>query len=248
MSTEPRLDDMLIGEPISRFLEAFCKREVQFSQIRFAIYKPEPKLSERLHNALTEEEKRLRDSATQICHDNAIPFWDALLGISMTKDNFPERFLDVAFSHTGELPAKSFCLRREEVSVESVASMTRELPDGCGLAVSSRVLGEGQHKIFHIPMLDFRCPTSAANVGAILRMLRLLGHEHGVLAESGRSYHYYGVKLLSPSEWQEFMARALLFAPITDPRYIAHRLIDGECRLKVVDSKEGMMPRISNVF
>jgi len=229
-------------------LKALCNLHLRLSGINFATYKPEPKLSGRLHNVLTEEEKELRDSATQICHGNSIPFWDALFGLSMTRNHFPERFLDVAFSHTGEPPAQSSCITRQEISDQRIASMIRELPNGFGLVVSSRVYTKPSGRIFHIPMLDFRCPPTAGNAKAILRMLSLLGQDHGVLVESGRSFHFYGIQLLSTREWGNFMAKALLFAPITDPRYIAHRLIDGECRLKVVDSKNGIIPRISDVF
>jgi hypothetical protein len=33
-----------------------------------------------------------------------------------------------------------------------------------------------------------------------------------------------------------------------DPRYVAHRIADGECRLKIVASRDADMPRIINVF
>jgi hypothetical protein len=242
-------DASLRGKPVLEFYPRLCEIIPLVSEMEFVTYKPEPKLSERLQYALTKQEQELRDAATQICHGNGIPFWDALFGISMTSDRLSERFIEVAFSHRGESPARLFKLKRDVLSPERISSITQELSSNCGLVVSSRVLTKPDNKeTDHIPMLDFRCPPSPYNVRAIIRMLTLLGHEHGVLVESGRSYHFYGVKLLSNHEWNQFMSKALLFAPITDPRYIAHRLIDGECRLKVVDSKDGSVPRISDVF
>jgi len=42
-----------------------------------------------------------------------------------------------------------------------------------------------------------------------------------------------GATLLSNDEWVRFMGRALLLAPFVDARFIAHRLLDGECCLRV---------------
>ncbi len=239
----------LCGKPVFELYPRLCEIIPALSEMEFVTYRPEPKLSERLEHTLTGEETEIRDSATQVCHGNGIPFWDALLGISMAKDRFPDRFIDAAFSHKGESPAQRFRVARDDISAERISGMIRELPGTCGLVVGSRVwTAPGRNEIAHIPMLDFRCPISPGNVRAIKRMMILLGHEHGVLVESGRSYHFYGVRLLSPSDWIQFMAKALLFAPFTDPRYIAHRLIDGQCRLKVVDSKDGTVPKISDVF
>lgn len=249
MWNPPGLRAEIIGKSVFEFYPRLRDALPQLSEMEFVTYKPEPKLSERLQHTLTAEEIELRDSATKICHGNGIPFWDALFGISMTRDHFVDRFIDAAFSHKGETPDRRFRVARDNISSEQISSMIRELPSTCGLVASSRVLTtEGNNEIAHIPMLDFRCPVSPGNAQALLRILTLLGHEHGVLAESGRSYHFYGIRLLAPNDWNQFMAKALLFAPVTDPRYIAHRLIDGQCRLKVTDSKDGTIPRISHVF
>lgn len=248
MGSTIQLDSSLRGKLVPDFLAAFCESEPRVLGLRFATYRVEPKLSERLQNVLTGREKQLRDRAVAVCHDNGIPFWDALFGISMGASDIPERFLEVAFSHSAAPPEKSFQLERSDVSSQSISALVQRIPKGLGLVVSSRILEKNARNRWHIPMLDLRCPTTEGNSRAVLKILEILGHKRGILAESGRSYHFYGTKLLSNSEWRSFMGKALLFSPVTDPRYIAHRLIDGECRLKIIDSANGVTPRVSHVF
>lgn len=55
--------------------------------------------------------------------------------------------------------------------------------------------------------------------------------------ESGRSFHGYGSRLLTKSEWIEFMGILLLsnqkdLKPTVDPRWIGHRLIGGYSALR----------------
>lgn len=56
----------------------------------------------------------------------------------------------------------------------------------------------------HIPMIDFRCPITQSNQRRVVDFLFGLGEKSGFLLESGRSYHYYGDKLLGAEEWKEF--------------------------------------------
>jgi len=97
-----------------------------------------------------------------------------------------------------------------------------------------------------VPMMDFSCPCSDGNARAIARMLEIVGHREGILVESGHSYHFYGTSLLVQNEWIDFMAKAVLFAPYVDPRYVAHRLADGQCRLRIFSSRP--MPVIARVL
>jgi hypothetical protein len=87
----------------------------------------------------------------------------------------------------------------------------------------------------HIPLLDFRCEPN----DYFLRLLtvglsRLAGS--GALLRSGRSFHFYGFRTMDQEEWRRFMAEALLLAPLTDVRYIAHRLLDGFAALRFTTS------------
>ena len=82
-------------------------------------------------------------------------------------------------------------------------------------------------------MLDFRCPHSPQAIIFLKNAMLALGQRKGVLVESPRSYHYYGLELIPEEELNKFLGHALLIAPIVDGRYIAHRLTDGACRLRI---------------
>ncbi len=237
----------LRGKPITEFLSAFCRIHPEVARLRFAAYVPEPKLSERLSNVLAAEEENLRDEAVAICRGNGIPFWDALLGLCMKRNAIPERFLESASVHNSRSSQDEFDVARDDVSSERISELVKQLPEGQGLVVSSKLYLESGDAA-QIPMLDFRCPCSIGNAHAIRKILTLLDHKSGVLVESGHSYHYYGGRLLSVQEWIEFMAHALLFAPIVDPRYVAHRIADGECRLKIAASKDSIYPIIVDIY
>jgi hypothetical protein len=239
--------ETLVGKPVTEFLSRLCVIQPAITAMRFAAYTPEPKLSDRLQNLHTSEEADLREQATVTCRGNGIPFWDALLGICMKRDSIPERFLESAGIHSPAPPVFQWVLPADQISTARMKQIVSDLPAGLGLVVSSRVqLRSGD--VGHIPMLDFRCPCSPANASAVRKILELLGHTCGILVESGRSYHYYGVQLLSTSDWTAFMAKALLFAPFVDPRYVAHRLADGECRLKLAASREASIPSIIDAY
>lgn len=238
---------MLRGKPIVEFFPRLFQLHPQIKTLTFATYKPGPKLSERLSSQLSKQEEALRDKAEAICKENGIPFWDAVLGISMKDNAIPERFVDAALAHEPTSPAKEFALENKEVTVDRIHRIIDELPEGCGLAVSSRLqLVTGD--ISHLPMADFRCQCGEGNARAIRKMLEHIGQPEGMLIQSGRSYHFYGFSLLSPDAWTKFMGQVLLFAPVTDPRYVAHRLIDGQCRLKIVGSKNEPPPPIVDIF
>ena len=237
----------LRGQPVTEFLVSFCEIHPEVNGLRFAAYTPEPKLSERLKNMLTPEEQDLRDAAVKTCQENGIPFYDALFGIAMKCDAIPARFLESAAAHNADPPSQIFDLPRDKISTLRILDIIRRLPDGFGLVVSSKVR-VGTDNTAQIPMLDFRCPCSSGNAQAIQKVLTLLGQGRGVIVESGRSYHFYGTRLMTMPEWTNFMARALLFAPLVDPRYVAHRIADGECRLKLAANNNADIPRITDIY
>jgi hypothetical protein len=196
---------------------------------------------------LTPREQGLRDGAVALRDTNGIPFWDALLATSMQQRIISKRFIESALAHDAAPDEQEILLASEGITAERILDIISKLPAGYGLAACSRATLTSS-RAAHIPMLDFRCPCSEENARAIERMLTLAGCHEGILVESGRSYHFYGTSLLSEAEWVEFMGRALLFAPIVDSRFIGHRLVDGQCRLKVTDPKNGFTPRIAYVF
>jgi len=103
-----------------------------------------------------------------------------------------------------------------------------------GLALCSMCEDAAGRKL-HIPMLDFRIGTKG-DYGQIKLLTKALRHsreEDGAIVNSGDSYHYYGFRLLSPDDWQRFMAAWLLLGPLVDVRYIGHRLMARTAALRL---------------
>jgi hypothetical protein len=110
----------------------------------------------------------------------------------------------------------------------SVAAL--EPQEALGLS-SVCTLNDGQPG--HIPLLDFSLSLSDENQTLVENAARLLGLQHALVLNSGRSYHVYGLCIFSQNEWIKFLARALLLAPMVDVRYVAHRLIAGHAVLRI---------------
>jgi hypothetical protein len=243
--TASRLES-LREKPIFDFFPALCELQPEIAELHFATYRRRPGLSERLRERLEPKDHDLRESAEQLSAQG-IEFWDAVLSLALERGTLRESFVEAAILHNFNLPERGFVLSREQVLNHGIAELVPALGAGEGLLVRSELRLESG-KTALLPMLDFTCPCRGENARAIRKLVKLAGSPAGVLVRSGRSYHFYGVTLFSEKEWTRFLALSLLFAPITDSRYVAHRLLDGECRLKIVDSDGGSIPVIEEAF
>jgi hypothetical protein len=125
---------------------------------------------------------------------------------------------------------------RMDATAEKLRAMADSLGDNRLLGVCSLVhLADGRSA--QIPMMDFMCSLSLTHQALLLRLLENLAQDKGVLLESGRSYHYYGFRLLDFTEWQVFMGKCLLLSGFADDRYVGHQLVDGHCVLRLSAGK-----------
>ena len=113
----------------------------------------------------------------------------------------------------------------EVSTAELLTALNRRHPDGTVLALCSRCTLRNRRTV-HIPLMDFRVPPGREALASLKRVLGTM-NVHGAILESGRSYHFYGFDLVDPDQWLQFMARCLLLVPLTDTRYIGHRLLEG---------------------
>jgi hypothetical protein len=236
----------LVHKKIVDFLPILCRVQPEVAEVHFETFRPGPGLSERLHNALeNESDKELVAAADRICLESGVPFWEALAAIAMRKGEFEERFIQIALFHVPNPSTIPFALTAGDVLNGGVTEIAARVPEGNALAVCSKVrLQTGES--MHVPMMDFACPCSDGNARAVAKMLKIIGQDEGIIAESGRSYHFYGISLLTHERWIDFMAKAMLFAPYVDPRYVAHRLADGQCRLRIYSPRP--MPVITRIL
>jgi hypothetical protein len=123
-------------------------------------------------------------------------------------------------------------LSRCEVFPKYLYQIAERLPSGKLLGLQSNVsLASGAQT--QIPMMDFMCSPSPRNMERLTRLLQSLGMGKGFLLESGRSYHYYGTRLLTETEWRVFLGKCLLMTGCADERYIGHQLVNGYCVLRL---------------
>jgi hypothetical protein len=139
----------------------------------------------------------------------------------------PLRFVREALHHRGD--AKPITELRVETLAKALAA---DPPQGRVRGVCSRITFRNGQRA-NLPLLDFRCEVTEANANAILEALRLIGEGRGVLLNSGRSFHYYGLVPRHKDGWSRFMSFAILLAPLVDTRYVAHCLIEGVGCLRV---------------
>jgi hypothetical protein len=199
-----------------------------------------------LRGGLSEADQDQLLRIDQIRKSTGVPFWDVLLGIAMREETLNTKMANSALLHDFAQEATTFTFNASEFCLDLLEETSSKISSADGLALCSKVvLYNGDTR--HIPMMDFRCPPSRANADAIKQLLAKTGQPEGILVESGHSYHLYGTGLLSIEEWTRFMAICLLLSPVTDSRYIAHRLTDGECRLKI-SAADRLRPTIVDVL
>ncbi|HJP90748.1 MAG TPA: SIR2 family protein [Pyrinomonadaceae bacterium] len=123
-----------------------------------------------------------------------------------------------------------------------------QLPPNFVLAASSRVqLKNG--KVAHLPMIDFKCDPTDENMELAKEAFVKIGQTDGVLLNSGNSFHYYGERLMTETEWVDFLGHCLLLSDFIDTRYVGHALINKECRLRLSATPlNPFIPTVVKVF
>jgi len=162
-------------------------------------------------------------------------------------DHDPERFIAQAAIHDDEQD-RILQVAREEISQSFWNDLLASLKENFVLTISSKVtLKDG--RFAHIPMMDFKCAPTAQNVELARKAFKKIGQDHGVLLNSGKSFHYYGYTLLDETAWRAFMGHSLLLSDFVDTRYIGHALINDVCRLRVSLTRlNPFMPTVVDVW
>jgi hypothetical protein len=165
-------------------------------------------------------------------------FWMAVMLVAARNGKLlPRAVWQAAAFHRPMPPAAATTKLARDVDLETLRTYGGQLAPGRMLTVQSKVeLVNGQ--IRHVPMLDFRVPSSEENLGTVVAILHQL-HSEGIVLNSGQSYHFYGFRLLGHDELRTFLGNALLFTPLVDHRWIAHQLIEGACALRIARGGTG---------
>lgn len=187
----------------------------------------EPSINE-LEEALIEKGLALRENLS-------LPFWDSLLLYISTHPVRAPNILKRATLHNSQ-DYECFSIHRDDCTEARLRKNIEAVPVGRILAMSSKVSTK-QGETLHLPMLDFHCQASAENdvlVKSVMMEIGLVGY----IAKSGRSYHFYGRKLVDEQSLITILGKSLLFCPIIDRAWIAHQLLERACGLRISPGKD----------
>ena len=160
-----------------------------------------------------------------------VPLWQLVAASALHDASVGLNPFDLFMSHGVQPNSRTYTLGVHDLISERFKAICEGLQPNEALGISSRVVtGNG---VRHLAMMDFCSPKSEKNEEILVSSLRRIGAKAGVIVDSGRSYHYYGWELMTVEQWMSFMGLSLLLAPLTDSRYIGHRLADGESRLRI---------------
>jgi hypothetical protein len=178
-----------------------------------------------------EDFKLVLEKATTIRATYGLPFWDSVNLSCFEQGSYVSHLLKEALFHNGKDVREKF-LARDEMRQENIEALARNV-GGENMCAISSVVEMMDDSILHIPMLDFHCPASKQNLDLVREATALLGLSNGIVVSSGKSFHFYGVDLVSTSSMVNILTRGLLLAPIIDRAWLAHQLIENAAALRI---------------
>lgn len=222
------------GMNVGEFLTVFLGVAGEISELTLIVYRPQSGVDQRLGKEVRRAAEHL---AKTIGSTTPLPdgvLWPLALSQYLAEPETAWSLLRQALVHEVS-GRREVLVRREDVNVALIQDVARSAGEESVVGLSSRVrLADG--RVVHIPMLDFRVQPSDSSLRLLARVLRQIGQRVGVILHSGRSYHFYGCRLLDDAAWRQFMGQSLLLFPVVDVRYVAHRLIDGFGALRITTS------------
>ena len=227
-----------LGSTATQVVLEFKRLHAEIRRISFVFYPEAPGLEER---ALSNRSLALRSifsEADSLAKSTGcdVPLWDFAWFLTDDAESL-QQVLAQTLKHDLERQANNtLALDLSSLNRRSIQERIDSLGSNLLLGVCSKCqLLDGSTA--HIPMMDFRCQATDENLQKVQTTLRGIGQSKGYVLESGRSYHFYGLDLLDQKSWVRFMANCLLLSPLVDSRYIAHRLIDEMCVLRLSTSQ-----------
>jgi hypothetical protein len=231
-----------IGSPADEVVAALVASHPNLKTVSFTVYTPRAPVEDRL--VADPDVRRLLDRVKQASRDLGLDLpWEEFAVSAALRTRDLDRVLRETGAHTtsgeGQLIEVAAA---DEFTPEWIRRMASDArAKGKVLGMCSRCL-LADNTVAHIPMMDFRCQILGENAERIEGVVNSIAGMSGVLLESGRSYHWYGFELLNPQDWVTFMGTCLLYSPLVDTRYIAHRLKEWNGVLRV--SAGGSKPKV----
>jgi hypothetical protein len=212
----------------------------EIASMNFLAYAPIPGVEERLTSSTNPLVRRTCLNAQRLRRNTRVDVSasDFIVGSPWPVHEFGAVLQEILHHKPQDHISKNFKLPARRLTSREIHKMRLACGRGVALALTS-LCGLSDGETAHIPMVDFRCERSPENLSKLKLFLaaHLALPEGGYIVESERSYHFYGLTLLRGSSWIEFLAKCLLFAPLTDTRYIAHCLLHGRANLRITASE-----------
>ena len=215
------VDELKIGDPIIKFIKRIPETFPEIGEFNFLVYQPSAGVEGRI-----DQHSKPKD---QLFGQHK---WDFEKQLIHRVDTFTSvgQAEKMLFHDTAE-PSRLVPLKPDTVPAwlnQTLAS----IPPTEGISIASKCVTANK-EIRHIPLMDFACPPTPAYEQFIVDALQKIGYKKGVLVRSGKSFHFYGLELITAEQWQQFMSYGILLSPFTDVRYIGHRLISGYSLLRI---------------
>lgn len=222
-----------IGQSALELLVEIVQTHGSIETMSLAIYRPTDGFLARIERSNPDLADRLRQDCRDVRWDNTLALDEQKLLIRerLYHDSYEE------FDRRQPISAKEFTTENINYLIQNL------LPDQTVAVCSVCTMRDGSTA--HIPMMDFACTVEPRNLDLISMLVQVMGLR-GAILNSGNSYHFYGFELLSQSDWLDTMAKFLLSAPLSDFRYIAHRLLGRACVLRISSSSsKPFVPTVS---
>lgn len=164
------------------------------------------------------------DNALQIRSQLNLPFWDSF-NVSLFNKEFP------SFNFLKQVKFHNSISKIFSSKVDRLPEFFSKINLEDYLTINSAVKTK-DNEIKHIPLLDFHIPVNSANQKICTHVIKNLNLK-GYLLVSGKSFHFYGNKLLDKDSLINLLSNALLFSPIIDRAWVAHQLIERSSCLRI---------------
>jgi hypothetical protein len=234
-----------LGQSALEIITQFPSIFPEVETFTFSKYSPTPGLEDRLkQNMCPSLESLLKDATITRSKNSDLSYWDSVLACAQDKKDI-ETLVNEAVRHEDTQCQNRFQLNRSLVNPKDLLPIIEaEKPNT--MSICSLVYKKDDSAVYQIPFMDMHCKPSEANLEKCIAGFRTFGMP-GLILNSGRSYHFYGLQTLTQAEWVRFMGKCLLLTSLTDVRYVGHRLMEGLCDIRVTE-KSGTTPVVVSII
>jgi len=211
-------------------LTEVIKENPQISSVRFFSFLTSTKLQDR-YNIKASEFSSLIDEAIKLKRKLNVRFWHALLSLFSKASKVDEDLVSHALYHQANS-------KYQYIDVNATTDFCK-CESGVSSALNSKVImSDGGTR--HIPLLDFKVKSQDSNLCVVVAAVKAL-KLRGYILDSGKSYHFIGLDLVSESELIDILAKFCLLAPISDSAWASHQIIERSASLRV-SPRNGVYP------